>query len=124
MKAISTPKAPAAIGPYSQAVQSGNLLFVSGQLGIDPQSGNMAEGFEAQAKLVFSHLQAILEEAGMNFANVVKASVFLKDMNDFALLNDIYAGYFEAPFPAREAIQVARLPKDGLVEISIMAVKS
>ncbi len=124
MKAISTPKAPAAIGPYSQAVQSGNLLFVSGQLGIDPQSGNMAEGFEAQAKLVFSHLQAILEEAGMSFANVVKASVFLKDMNDFALLNDIYAGYFEAPFPAREAIQVARLPKDGLVEISIMAVKS
>jgi 2-iminobutanoate/2-iminopropanoate deaminase len=124
VKAISTPKAPAAIGPYSQAVQSGNLLFVSGQLGIDPQSGNMAEGFEAQAKLVFSHLQAILEEAGMNFANVVKASVFLKDMNDFALLNDIYAGYFEAPFPAREAIQVARLPKDGLVEISIMAVKS
>ncbi len=84
----------------------------------------MAEGFEAQAKLVFSHLQAILEEAGMSFANVVKASVFLKDMNDFALLNDIYAGYFEAPFPAREAIQVARLPKDGLVEISIMAVKS
>jgi len=124
VKAISTPKAPAAIGPYSQAVQSGNLLFVSGQLGIDPQSGNMAEGFEAQAKLVFSHLQAILEEAGMSFANVVKASVFLKDMNDFALLNDIYAGYFEAPFPAREAIQVARLPKDGLVEISIMAVKS
>lgn len=124
MKAISTPKAPAAIGPYSQAVQSGNLLFVSGQLGIDPQSGNMAEGFEAQTKLVFSHLQAILEEAGMSFANVVKASVFLKDMNDFTLLNDIYAGYFEAPFPAREAIQVARLPKDGLVEISIMAVKS
>lgn len=124
MKAISTPKAPAAIGPYSQAVQSGNLLFVSGQLGIDPQSGNMVEGFEAQAKLVFNHLQAILEAAGMSFANVVKASVFLKDMNDFALLNEIYAGYFEAPFPAREAIQVARLPKDGLVEISIMAVKS
>jgi 2-iminobutanoate/2-iminopropanoate deaminase len=124
MKAISTPKAPAAIGPYSQAVQSGNLLFVSGQLGIDPQSGNMVEGFEAQARLVFNHLQAILEAAGMSFANVVKASVFLKDMNDFALLNEIYAGYFEAPFPAREAIQVARLPKDGLVEISIMAVKS
>ncbi len=124
MKAISTPKAPPAIGPYSQAVQSGNILFVSGQLGIDPQSGNMVEGFEAQARLVFSHLQAILEEAGMSFANVVKASVFLKDMNDFALLNEIYAGYFEAPFPAREAIQVARLPKDGLVEISVMAVKS
>ncbi|MGI6197626.1 MAG: RidA family protein [Candidatus Cloacimonadaceae bacterium] len=124
MNAISTPKAPPAIGPYSQAVQSGNILFVSGQLGIDPQSGNMVEGFEAQARLVFSHLQAILEEAGMSFANVVKASVFLKDMNDFALLNEIYAGYFEAPFPAREAIQVARLPKNGLVEISVMAVKS
>ncbi|HPV14743.1 MAG TPA: RidA family protein [Candidatus Cloacimonadota bacterium] len=123
MKAISTTKAPAAIGPYSQAAQSGNLLFVSGQLPIDPQSGNMVEGFEAQAKMVFANLQAILKEAGMSFANVIKASVFLKDMNDFAQLNQIYAGYFEAPFPAREAIQVARLPKDALVEISVIAVK-
>ena len=123
MKAISTTKAPAEIGPYSQAAQSGNLLFVSGQLPIDPQSGNMVEGFEAQAKMVFANLQAILKEAGMSFANVIKASVFLKDMNDFAQLNQIYAGYFEAPFPAREAIQVARLPKDALVEISVIAVK-
>lgn len=123
MKAISTTKAPAAIGPYSQAAQSGNLLFVSGQLPIDPQSGNMVEGFEAQARMVFANLQAILKEAGMSFANVIKASVFLKDMNDFAQLNQIYAGYFEAPFPAREAIQVARLPKDALVEISVIAVK-
>ncbi len=83
----------------------------------------MVEGFEAQAKMVFANLQAILKEAGMSFANVIKASVFLKDMNDFAQLNQIYAGYFEAPFPAREAIQVARLPKDALVEISVIAVK-
>lgn len=124
MKAISTKKAPPALGPYSQAVQSGKMLFVSGQLGIDPQSQNMADGFEAQAKLVFANLQAILEEAEMSFADVVKASVFLKDMNDFGKLNEIYARYFAAPFPAREAIQVARLPKDGLVEISVIAARS
>ncbi len=124
MKAIKTEAAPAALGPYSQAVSAGNMLFISGQLGIDPLSGAMVEGFEAQARLVFANLDAILKEAQMSFANVVKASVFLKDMNDFATLNSIYAGYFEAPFPAREAIQVARLPKDGLVEISLIAIKS
>lgn len=124
MKAIKTEAAPAALGPYSQAVSAGNMLFISGQLGIDPLSGAMVEGFEAQARLAFANLDAILKEAQMSFANVVKASVFLKDMNDFATLNSIYAGYFEAPFPAREAIQVARLPKDGLVEISLIAIKS
>ncbi|HNU54753.1 MAG TPA: RidA family protein [Candidatus Syntrophosphaera sp.] len=123
MQAISTIKAPAALGPYSQAVIMNDALFVSGQLGIEAETGNFGEGFEAQANLVFANLKAILEAAGMSFRDVVKVSVFLKDMNDFAALNEIYARNFSAPFPAREAIQVARLPKDGLVEISVIAIK-
>ncbi|MCB5249009.1 MAG: RidA family protein [Candidatus Cloacimonadales bacterium] len=123
MKSIMTHSAPAAIGPYSQAALKNNTLFVSGQLGIDPNTGNMAEGFEAQANLVFQHLKSILEAAGMGMSHVMKVTVFLKDMNDFALLNEIYARNFSAPYPAREAIQVARLPKDGLVEISIIAMR-
>jgi len=123
MQAIRTIKAPAALGPYSQAVIMNDALFVSGQLGIEAETGNFGEGFEAQANLVFANLKAILEAAGMSFRDVVKVSVFLKDMNDFAALNEIYARNFSAPFPAREAIQVARLPKDGLVEISVIAIK-
>ncbi|MCB5247843.1 MAG: RidA family protein [Candidatus Cloacimonetes bacterium] len=123
MQTINTHHAPAALGPYSQAVMMNNTLFVSGQLGIDAGTGNWAEGFEAQANLVFANLKAILEAAGMGFRNVVKVSVFLKDMNDFAALNEIYARNFSAPYPAREAIQVARLPKDGLIEISVIAMK-
>ncbi|HQO68169.1 MAG TPA: Rid family detoxifying hydrolase [Candidatus Syntrophosphaera sp.] len=123
MQAIRTIKAPAALGPYSQAVMMNDALFVSGQLGIEAETGNFGEGFEAQANLVFANLKAILEAAGMSFRDVVKVSVFLKDMNDFAALNEIYARNFSAPFPAREAIQVARLPKDGLVEVSVIAIK-
>jgi len=123
MQAIRTIKAPAALGPYSQAVMMNDALFVSGQLGIEAETGNFGEGFEAQANLVFANLKAILEAAGMSFRDVVKVSVFLKDMNDFTALNEIYARNFSAPFPAREAIQVARLPKDGLVEISVIAIK-
>lgn len=123
MQSINTHKAPAALGPYSQAVMMNNALFVSGQLGIDPGTGQMIEGFEAQAQLVFANIKAILEAAGMGFSHIVKVSVFLKDMNDFAALNDIYARHFSAPYPAREAIQVARLPKDGLIEISVIAMK-
>lgn len=123
MKTIMTHKAPAAIGPYSQAALKNDTLFVSGQLGIDPATGNMAEGFEAQANFVFHHLKAILEAAGMGMSHVMKVTVFLKDMNDFAQLNEIYALNFSTPFPAREAIQVARLPKDGLVEISVIAMR-
>ncbi|MFA7543580.1 MAG: RidA family protein [Candidatus Cloacimonadaceae bacterium] len=118
-----TPRAPAAIGPYSQAALMNNALFVSGQLGIDPATGNLAEGFEAQANLVFQHLKAILEAAGMGMSHVVKVSVFLKDMDNFADLNEIYTRYFSAPYPAREALQVARLPKDGLIEISLIAMR-
>ena len=123
MQAINTNQAPPAIGPYSQAVLSNGVLYISGQLGIDPVSGNMAEGFEEQANLVFANLKAILEAAGMSFRNVVKASVFLLDMNNFAALNEIYARNFSSPFPAREAVQVARLPKDGEVEISLIAMR-
>ena len=123
MQAIRTIKAPAALGPYSQAVMMNDALFVSGQLGIEAETGNFGEGFEAQANLVFANLKAILEAAGMSFRDVVKVSVFLKDMNDFTALNEIYARNFSAPFPAREAIQVARLPKDGLGEISVIAIK-
>ncbi len=123
MQAINTNQAPPAIGPYSQAVLSNGVLYISGQLGIDPVSGNMAEGFEQQANLVFANLKAILEAAGMSFRNVVKASVFLLDMNNFAALNEIYARNFSSPFPAREAVQVARLPRDGVVEISLIAMR-
>lgn len=123
MQPISTHLAPAAVGPYSQAVLQNDTLFISGQLGIDPVTGTMAETFEAQAELVFAHLKAILTAAGMSMTSVVKVSVFLKDMNNFALLNEIYARNFITPYPAREAIEVARLPKDGLVEISLIAMK-
>lgn len=123
MQVINTVQAPPALGPYSQAVLKNDLLFVSGQLGIEAGSGQMTEGFEAQADLVFANLKAILKAAGMSLANVVKVSVFLSDMNNFAALNEIYARNFSAPYPAREAVQVARLPKDGLIEISVIAIK-
>lgn len=123
MQPVITSNAPAAIGPYSQAVLMHNTLFISGQLGIDPITSKMVEGFENQANLVFSNLKAILEAAEMGMADIVKATVFLKDMNDFAQLNEIYARNFTAPYPAREAVQVARLPKDGLVEISVIAMR-
>lgn len=121
-KVISTEKAPAAIGPYSQAIQIGKLLYTSGQIPIEPNSGQIvAGGIEGQAKQVFANLQAILEAAGADFADVVKTTVFIKDMNDFAKLNQIYALYFCEPFPARSCIEVARLPKDVLVEIEVIA---
>lgn len=123
MRTIVTTNAPAAIGPYSQAVMKNDTLFISGQLGIDPKDGSMPASFEEQANLVFSNLQAILQAAGLSVAHVVKVSVFLLDMNDFAQLNEIYSRTFSAPYPAREAIQVARLPKDSLIEISLIAMR-
>ncbi len=123
MQSVMTHRAPAAIGPYSQAVMKNNTLFISGQLGIDPNTLNMPEGFEEQANLVFSNIKAILDAAGMGMTHIVKVTVYLKDMNNFALLNEIYARNFSAPYPAREAVQVARLPKDGLVEISVIAMR-
>ncbi len=123
--AISTPDAPAAIGPYSQAIHSGDLLFTSGQIPIDPDTGNMVEGGIAeQTTRVLENLKAVLSAAGADFSNVVRTTVFLKDMKDFGAMNDIYARYF-APEgtvpPARSTVQVAALPKDALVEIECIA---
>lgn len=123
MQSVMTHLAPAAIGPYSQGIMMNNTLFISGQLGIDPNTGNMPEDFDAQANLVFSNIKSILQAANMGTSHVVKVTVFLKDMNDFAQLNDIYTRTFSAPYPAREAVQVARLPKDGLIEISVIAMR-
>lgn len=120
-KAIHTEQAPQAIGPYSQAVQVGNLLFTSGQLGLDPKSGQLPETVTEQAKASLQNVKAIVEAAGGSLENVVKTTVFLKDMNDFAAVNEIYASFFSQPFPARSAVEVARLPKDALVEIEVIA---
>jgi 2-iminobutanoate/2-iminopropanoate deaminase len=122
-EAVSTPSAPAAIGPYSQAIRAGNLLFLSGQIPIDPKTGNLVEGgIEPQTRQVFQNIAAILTAAGASFENVVSAGVFLADMNDFGKMNAIYAEYFASPAPARATVQVARLPKDSLVEIQVTAV--
>jgi len=123
MQVVTSHRAPGAIGPYSQAVMRNNTLFVSGQLGIDAVSGNMPASFIDQANLVFHNIAAILEAAGMGYTNIVKVTVYLKDMDDFSVMNEIYSRFFSAPYPAREAIQVAKLPKDGLIEISVIAMK-
>jgi 2-iminobutanoate/2-iminopropanoate deaminase len=118
-KIIATDHAPAAIGPYSQATQYGNLLFVSGQIPIDPKTGDLVEGdIESQAKQVLENLQAIIKAAGMTLQNVLKCSCFLKDMGDFVKFNDVYSSFFSESLPARETLEVARLPKDVQVEIS------
>jgi len=121
MKAIQTDQAPAAIGPYSQAVLHPGLLFISGQLGLDPASGALAEGIEAQARCALQNLVAILGAAGLGPKHVLKATVYVANMDDFALVNKLYAEVFHPPFPAREVIQAARLPKNALVEISAIA---
>lgn len=121
MKAIQTDQAPAAIGPYSQAVSRNGLVFISGQLGLDPATGEMAEGTEAQTRLALQNLTAILQAANLSPAHVLKATIYVADMNDFALVNRLYAEIFQPPYPAREVVQAARLPKDGLVEISAIA---
>lgn len=120
---IATQQAPGAIGPYSQAVQYGNLLFTSGQLGMDA-SGHFAPTVEEQAKRSLLNVKAILEAAGFGMEHIVKTTVFLKDMNDFQAVNEVYASFFAEPYPARSAVEVARLPKDGLVEIEVVASKS
>ena len=119
---ISTTNAPAAIGPYSQAIRVGNLLYTSGQLALDPATGNFVEGGIAeQTRQSLTNVKAILNEAGTNMGSVIKTTVFLKDMNDFAAMNAVYGEFFSEPFPARSAVQVAKLPKDGLVEIEVIA---
>jgi 2-iminobutanoate/2-iminopropanoate deaminase len=121
-QAVATPAAPAAIGPYSQAVRSGSFVFVSGQIPLDPETGVLVEGdITVQTHRVFRNLAAILEGAGSSFDRVVKATVYLADMNDFAGMNDVYATYFTAPAPARATVQAARLPRDARVEIDVIA---
>lgn len=121
MKPIQTDQAPAAIGPYSQAVSHNGLLFISGQLGLDPATGALAEGIEAQTRRALQNLVAILHVAGLKTDRVLKATLYVANMDDFALVNKLYAEVFTPPFPAREVVQAARLPKNGLVEISAIA---
>ncbi|MBP3728864.1 MAG: RidA family protein [Lachnospiraceae bacterium] len=119
---IHTTQAPAAIGPYSQAIRIGNLVFVSGQIPVDPATGAFAgESIAEQTKQSLENLKAILEAAGSGLEQVVKTTVFLQDMKDFAAMNEVYAQYFKEPYPARAAFQVGRLPKDALVEIECIA---
>ena len=121
-QAVSSPDAPKAIGPYSQAVRAGQLLFVSGQVPLDPATGQIVGGdIAAQTRRVFDNLGAVLEAGGRSFADVVRTTVFLADMNDFAAVNEVYGTYFSEPYPARATVQVARLPKDARVEIDLIA---
>ncbi|MGG0823841.1 RidA family protein [Paenibacillus turicensis] len=120
---ISTASAPGAIGPYSQAILINNLVYTSGQLGLDPVTGELPEGVEAQAAQSLRNVEAVLAAAGTGLEHVVKTTVFLKDMNDFTKVNEVYGTFFTQPYPARSAVEVARLPKDALVEIEVIALK-
>lgn len=121
MKTVATDKAPAAIGPYSQAQISGGFVFASGQIPIIPETGEIAQGLEAQAHQVFKNISEILKAADSDISRVVKTTVFIKNMDDFAAINAIYAQYFKEPFPARSCVEVARLPKDVLLECEVIA---
>ncbi len=119
---LTTKKAPEAIGPYSQAIKVGDLIYTSGQIPIDPATGQVVQGgIEAQTKQVLENINAILVNAGSSFKNVIKSTVFVKDMNDFTAINNIYGQYFKEPYPARSLVEVARLPKDVLIEIEVIA---
>jgi len=123
-ESVSTKDAPAAIGPYSQAIKVGNLLFLSGQISIDPKTNQMNSGsIEEQTKLVLDNLDAVLKASGMSMENVVNTTVFLKDVNDFGKMNAVYGTYFKDNPPARATVQIAKLPRDALVEISAIASK-
>ena len=124
MKSINTTKAPAAIGPYSQAIQAGNFVYTSGQLPIDPSTGAFPEGgIKEQTRQSLTNIKSILEEADLTMGNVVKTTVFLADMSDFADMNGVYAEFFSEPFPARSAVAVKTLPKNALIEIEAIAFK-
>ncbi len=119
---IATQQAPAAVGPYSQAVRCGNLIFISGQLGLDPKTGDFVSAVTAeQARQALKNIQAVLESVGGSMDNVVKVTVFVVDMAEFGAVNEVYAGFFSAPFPARACVEVAALPKGGRVEIEAIA---
>ena len=123
MKPVSTSSAPAAIGPYSQAIDAGALVFVSGQLPVDPATGAIPDGAAAQAERAFANVRAILEAAGLGLESVVKTTVFLADLADFAAVNDAYARAFRAPFPARSCVQVAAIPKGARLEVEAIAAR-
>lgn len=121
-KAISTEKAPGAIGPYSQATRFGNMIITSGQIPVNPETGEMPKTIKEQTRQSLENVKAILEEAGVSMDNVVKTTVFLDNMNDFAQMNEVYAEFFKGTYPSRSAVEVARIPKDALVEIEAIAV--
>lgn len=120
---IRTDKAPAAIGPYSQAIEVNNMVFTSGVIPVDPATGNIPEGSKAQAEQAFKNLSNLLEAAGTSTANVIKTTVFIKEMNDFGAINEVYAKYFPEPYPSRSCVEVARLPKDVMLEVEAIATK-
>ncbi|MFD1336483.1 RidA family protein [Oceanobacillus iheyensis] len=120
-KAIQTEKAPAAIGPYSQAIQAGDFLYISGQIPINPATGNVEEGIENQTKQVLSNLEAILTKAEATFEHAVKFTIYLSSMEDFKVVNEIYGKYLQEPYPARATVEVSRLPKDVLIEMDLVA---
>ena len=122
-KVISTPKAPAAIGPYSQAIEVNGMVYTSGIIPVVPETGEIPEGSEAQAKQALTNLSNLLEAAGTNLDNVVKTVVFIKEMNDFGTINEVYKTFFTSDFPARSCVEVARLPKDVMLEIEAIAIK-
>ena len=120
-QAVETADAPRAIGPYSQAIVANGFVFAAGQIGTDPKTGTLAEGIEAQVEQTLKNIAAVLKASGSSMENVVKTTVFLADINDFAKMNEIYAKHFKAPFPARSTVQVARLPRDAKIEIEVVA---
>jgi 2-iminobutanoate/2-iminopropanoate deaminase len=121
MKEIITNKAPAAIGPYSQAVVTGNMIYTSGQIPVNPQTGEIPDGAVNQANQVFTNIKNLLESAGTSIENIVKTTVFIKNMDDFAKINEVYEKYFTKPYPARSCVEVARLPKQVLIEVEVIA---
>lgn len=123
MKVIQTKEAPSAVGPYSQAIELDNLVFASGQIAIDPKTGEVVEGLEAQAHQVLKNAQAVIAASGAKWENVVKTTVFITNINDFAKVNEIYAQYFKQPYPARSCVEVGKLPKGALLEIEVIAKK-
>ena len=122
-KVIATDKAPAAIGPYSQAIEVNGMVYTSGIIPVDPATGNIPEGSVAQAEQAFLNMKNLLEAAGTDISQVVKTTVFIKEMNDFGAINEVYAKYFPEPYPSRSCVEVARLPKDVMLEIEAIALK-
>lgn len=121
---VQTNEAPSAIGPYSQAVKTGEMLYTSGQIGLDPATGEMVDGLENQAHRVMKNVKAVLAAADCDMNDVVKTLIFMQNMEDFVTVNEIYASYFEEPYPARSAVEVARMPKGALVEVEVIARKN